>query len=90
MTKARTPQICDFCSKEIDSELMSYTVQFNQRQPYGKGQKGEFVSSKNKADMCKSCFTKVVEKSEFKIQWKHMKQQADKTWAEVEVQEQTA
>ncbi len=89
MTRKTTPNICDFCQDEIPHDEMSYTVQFNQKQPFGQGTKGEFVSSTNRADLCKRDFLKFQE-GNFKVKWKHMKQQADKSWKEIDPQTQIA
>jgi len=83
MTRKAIPNTCDSCQNEVPTNEMSYTAQFSQKQPYGQGKKGEFVSSTNKADFCKKCFLKICE-GNFTVKWKHMKQQADKTWLEVE------
>ncbi len=86
MTRKATPNTCDLCQSEMDPSLMSYTAQFNQKQPYGKGKKGEFVSSNNKADVCKTCFLKFTE-GNFSISWKHMKQDKDGNWGEYNPQQ---
>lgn len=81
MTRKATPNICDLCQKEIALDQMSYTVQFSQKQPFGEGTKGKFVSSKNKADLCKEDFLKFTS-GNFKVEWKTMVQQADNSWKE--------
>ena len=50
---------------------MSYSAQFSQKQPYGEGTKGKFVSSTNKADYCKKCFLE-TQQGNFKVKWKTM------------------
>jgi hypothetical protein len=54
MTNPPRKRTCDFCKKEIDSGEMSYKIQFNQNPPFGTGTKNQFVSSVNKADLCKT------------------------------------
>lgn len=83
MTRPPTPNICDLCQGEIPTSEMSYTVQFSQKQPYGKGTKGKFVSSRNKADLCKKDFLKFCE-GNYTIDWKTMVQNADGNWEEKE------
>ena len=65
---------------------MSYTVSFNQRQPYGSGIKNRFVSSTNKADLCKHCMI-LFGKGNFIISWKTMEKQIDGTWKELDAQQ---
>tara|TARA_R110002110_G_scaffold358718_1_gene568044 strand:+ start:157 stop:426 length:270 start_codon:yes stop_codon:yes gene_type:complete len=71
MTRAPTPNVCDICNQDIASDQMSYTAQFSQKQPYGEGTKGKFVSSINKADYCKACFLE-TQHGNFKVKWKTM------------------
>ena len=56
MTKQKLPAICDFCAKEISSE-MKYTAQLSQTGE--KGVRGEFITTANKCDMCQNCFLEV-------------------------------
>ena len=79
MTRPPTPNICDLCQSEIPRDQMSYTIQFSQKQPFGQGTKGKFVSSINKADLCKKDFLKFCE-GNYTVEWKTMTQQADKSW----------
>lgn len=79
MTRKVTPNICDLCQGEIPIDQMSYTVQFSQKQPYGKGTKGKFVSSSNKADLCKADFMKFCE-GNYTVEWKTMAQDKDGKW----------
>ena len=65
---------------------MSYKVQFSQNQPYNSGStKGKFVSSVNKADLCKADFLKFCE-GNYTSKWKIM-QKVGNTWQEVDPQE---
>jgi hypothetical protein len=73
------------CQEEIDSSQMSYSAQFSQKQPYGEGLKGKFVSSSNKADFCGNCFRKVC-LGNFNVRWKTM-QKIDDKWQEIDPQE---
>ena len=87
MTRDPTPNQCDVCANDIDPNMMSYTAQFSQKQPYGEGTKGKFVSSINKADYCKSCFLKVCENN-FKVKWKPMiKDKITDKWVILDPQE---
>ena len=87
MTRPPTPNSCDICTEEIDPSQMSYTAQFSQKQPYGQGTKGKFVSSNNKADYCKSCFLK-TQNGNYKVQWKTMiKDEKSGTWITVDPQQ---
>ena len=86
MTRKRISQTCDFCQSEIDDSEMSYKVQFSQNQPYNSGSiKGKFVSSSNKADLCKTDFLKFCE-GNFSVVWKTMMKIDDK-WQEIDNQE---
>jgi hypothetical protein len=85
MTRARSENPCDFRisnSKEHNCKVdeMNYSIQFSQKAVYGLGKKGTIVSSKNRADMCKACFLKAVENSNYKIEWEAIVKQADNTW----------
>ncbi len=71
MTNAPRLRVCDFCKKDIPAGEMSYKLQFNQNPPYGKGIKNEFVSSDNKADLCKTDFLIFCE-GNFTVEWKTM------------------
>ena len=87
MTRPPTPNSCDICQEEIDPSQMSYTAQFSQKQPYGQGLKGKFVSSNNKADYCKSCFLK-TQNGNYKVQWKTMmKDEKTDKWITVDPQQ---
>jgi hypothetical protein len=66
---------------------MSYTISFNQKQPYGAGIKNRFVSSTNKADLCKNCLVSKFGAGNFKIRWKTMEKQIDGTWKELDAQQ---
>ncbi len=79
MTRKATPNICDLCQQEIALDEMSYTVQFSQKQPYGQGTKGKFVSSSNKADLCKKDFLKFCE-GNYTVAWKTMVQNPAGKW----------
>ncbi len=79
MTRKATPNICDLCQKDIPTDQMSYTVQFSQKQPYGKGKKGVIVSSTNRADLCKGCTMKFTE-GNYTLEWNIIEQQEDKSW----------
>ena len=87
MTRPQINNTCDLCQNEIDNSEMSYTISFNQRQPYGSGMKNRFVSSTNKADLCKSCLVSKFSVGNFKIRWKTMEKQENGTWAELDPQE---
>ena len=87
MTRPKTPNQCDICTEDIDPNMMSYTAQFSQKQPYGEGTKGKFVSSTNKADYCKKCFLE-TQHGNFKVKWKTMiKDKVTDKWIEVDPQE---
>ena len=88
MTRATTPNTCDFCKKEMNPDEMSYTVQFSQKQPYGKGIKGKIVSSKNRADMCKTDFQELMEGSNYKLEWEAIVKQDDGTWKKEAIEAQ--
>ncbi len=83
MTRAKTPNICDNCQQEMPTDQMSYTAQFSQRQPYGKGKKGQIVSSTTRADFCKKCFNKFCE-GNYSTTWTVIEQQADKSWKKLD------
>jgi len=86
MTRPHIDQTCDLCQNSVNSDEMSYTCQFSQRQPYTHGAtKGKFVSSINKADLCKKCFLKFCE-GNYSVKWKTMKKIGD-SWQEVDPQE---
>ena len=86
MTRPHISNTCDLCQNEIESDEMSYKTQFNQIQPYTSGStKGKFVSSTNKADLCKKCFLKFCE-GNFSVKWKTMQKIGD-SWQEVDPQE---
>ena len=57
MTRQLLPSICDFCAKEIASE-MAYNLQISQKGKKGES-RGKFVKAQNTADMCHPCFLKV-------------------------------
>tara|TARA_R110000751_G_scaffold45615_1_gene103366 strand:+ start:373 stop:651 length:279 start_codon:yes stop_codon:yes gene_type:complete len=87
MTRKPTPNQCDICTEDIDPSQMSYSAQFSQKQPYGEGTKGKFVSSTNKADYCKKCFLE-TQQGNFKVKWKTMmKDKITDKWIEVDPQQ---
>ena len=83
MTRVKTPNICDFCGKPVESE-QEYSVQINQKRTG----KGKFVTCANKADMCQSCFLLVCTNG-FAPDWKTlMKNEVSGKWEDYEEQEQ--
>ena len=83
MTRPKIENTCDLCQNSMDNSEMSYTVSFNQKQPYGSGMKNKFVSSTNKADLCKKCLI-LFGKGNYEIRWKTMEKQKDGTWKEID------
>ncbi len=82
MTNPPRSRVCDFCKKEIPAGEMSYKVQFNQNPPFDGTSKNEFVSSNNKADLCKTDFLVFCE-GDFTVKWKTMiSTDGRKTWHE--------
>ena len=73
MTKPKIANICDFCAKDITSE-MEYSLQINQKGK--KGSKGKFVKADNKADMCQPCFLDIC-KNGYKADWTTLKKNAE-------------
>ena len=65
MTRQSMPSICDFCGKEIHTE-MEYKLQISQKGK--KGTKGKFIKAQNNADMCHVCFLEVC-KNGYKPDW---------------------
>jgi hypothetical protein len=63
MTRKIIAPVCDFCAKDIVSE-MKYGVDIVQRN----GVKGTFVKCDNSADMCQDCFLQVC-RNGFKPKW---------------------
>ena len=58
MTTKKTPRTCDFCGKDIVSEI-KYRIQISKRGATGsfkKGQTRKFIKADNDADMCHPCF----------------------------------
>ena len=58
LTTKKTPRTCDFCGKDIVSEIQ-YRIQISQRGALGsfkKGQTRKFIKADNDADMCHPCF----------------------------------
>ncbi len=53
MTSKKVPRVCDFCAKDILTE-MKYKLQVSQRGSV----KGKFVKSNSDMDMCHDCFMK--------------------------------
>lgn len=63
MTTKKTPRTCDFCAKDIVSEIQ-YRIQISQRGAAGSFKKGgtrKFVKADNDADMCHPCFQKMLD-----------------------------
>ena len=56
MTSKSVPKICDFCGKEITSEI-KYRAQISQvGTKWKKGGVRKFTKANNDADMCHPCF----------------------------------
>ena len=84
MTKPKIANICDFCAKDITSE-MEYSLQINQKGK--KGSKGKFVKADNKADMCQPCFLDIC-KNGYKPDWTTLKKYAESgNWENLDEQE---
>ena len=83
MKRVKTPNICDFCAKPVESE-QEYSVLINQKRTG----KGKFVTCSNKADMCQGCFLFVC-KNGFKPEWKTLlKNEVSGKWEEYQEQQQ--
>ena len=84
MTKPKIANICDFCAKNITSE-MEYSLQINQKGK--KGSKGKFVKADNKADMCQTCFLAICTNG-YKPEWTTLKKNAESgKWEPLDNQE---
>lgn len=84
MTRQQLPAVCDFCAKNVTSE-MQYRLDINQK---GSG-KGQFVKCSNSADMCHDCFIEVCSNG-FKPKWiKLVKNESTGKWDEVELETQS-
>ena len=56
MTSKTVPKICDFCGKEVKSEVR-YRAQISQvGAKWKKGAVRKFTKAQNDADMCHDCF----------------------------------
>ena len=84
MTRAQINDTCDLCQSEIDSSEMSYNASFTQKQPFGSGIKNRFVSSQNKASLCKKCMLSFG--GNYKIRWVTREKQGEK-WIEIDPQQ---
>ena len=88
MTKVKTPVTCDFCAKQIQSQ-MRYTVQMNQVDEEKASEKGSFVTLKNKADMCHTCFLNIC-KNGFVPKWiRKIRDPITGQWNDNELEQQT-
>ncbi len=68
MTSKTVPKICDFCGKEIKSEI-KYRAQLSQvGKKWIKGAKRQFTKANNDADMCHDCFM-AMDKVGYKPDW---------------------
>jgi hypothetical protein len=76
MTRKITPAICDFCAKDILTE-MQYRLDINQRGSI----RGQFIKCSNSADMCHDCFIQVCSNG-FKPKWVKLVKQVDGSWIE--------
>ena len=73
MTKPKIANVCDFCGKDISTE-MEYSLQINQKGK--KGAKGKFVKADNKMDMCHVCFLECC-KMGYKPDWTTLSKNAE-------------
>tara|TARA_R110002020_G_scaffold474831_2_gene707670 strand:- start:87 stop:362 length:276 start_codon:yes stop_codon:yes gene_type:complete len=88
MTRKRQPITCDFCAKEIESQ-MRYTAQFNQTNTEKPSEKGSFITSSSKADMCHACLIEIA-KNGYKPKWvKKVKDENTGKWSDQAIEEQT-
>ena len=88
MTRQRQPIICDFCGKEIESQ-MRYSLQFNQTNTEKPSAKGSFITSSSKADMCHPCFLEVC-KNGYKPKWvRKVKDENTGKWSDQDLDEQS-
>jgi hypothetical protein len=77
MTRKIQPAVCDFCAKDITTE-MQYRLDINQKG----STKGQFVKCSNSADMCHDCFIQICSNG-FKPKWiKLVKNDATGKWDE--------
>ena len=82
MTRVIQNPTCDFCAKEVTSE-MRYRIDISQS---GTG-KGKFVKCSNKADMCHDCILSIG-RNGFKPLWVVLvKNEQSGKWEEVEAQQ---
>ena len=65
---------------------MSYSASFTQKQPYGSGIKNRFVSSTNKASLCKKCMLSFG--GNFKIRWVTREKNNEGKWLEISPQQE--
>ena len=88
MTRKRQPIICDFCGKEIESQ-MRYSLQFNRTNTEKPSEKGSFITSSSKADQCHPCFLEIC-KNGYKPKWvRKVKDENTGKWSDQELDEQS-
>ena len=82
MTRKIQPAVCDFCAKDITTE-MQYRLDINQKG----STKGQFVKCSNSADMCHDCFIQICSNG-FKPKWVRLvKNDVTGKWTETGVEE---
>lgn len=70
MTKQRLPDICNFCKKEIDSEMQYASEWFQGKTTFSDPR----IRLKQKLDCCQKCFLDICKNSDEKMIWvKEMK-----------------
>ena len=87
MTRVKQPITCDFCAKQIESQ-MRYTIQANQIDEEKASEKGSFVTLKNKADMCHKCFLNICQNGVVPKWIKKSKDEQTGKWNDHELEEQ--
>ena len=83
MTSKKVLKTCDFCAKDIKSEI-EYSLKVSQRPTVYK--KGVLVKADKDADMCHECFMKIC-KNGYKPEWTTLvKDPVTEKWNEVDEQ----